>query len=153
MWGTTLVGKRVEVTKECHVLSLLHSPRIACLAGSALESDLLSVAISVPLVALCPGDRVDSTGAEPTGPEAAAIAHREWLLRVAKAGLMGVQPHCCQKCMPCRLWRKCPMHWTSSGSLEPCSVPRLTSHHHQGVCAYPDLRPAMTVLIFSTREL
>lgn len=130
MWGTTLVVKRVEVTKECHVLPLLHSPRIACLAGSALESDLLSVAVSVPLVALCPGDRVDTTHAELTGPKGAAIAHREWFLRVAKAALIGVQLLFCQKCMPCRFWRKCPVHWTS-GSLEPCSVPRLTSYHHR----------------------
>lgn len=153
MWGTTLVVKRVEVTKECHVLSLFHSPRVACLAGSALESDLLSVALSVPLVTLCPRDRADTTRAELTGPEAAAIAHREWFSRVAKAVLTGVQLLFCQKCMTCRFWRKFPVHWTSSGSLQPCSVPRLISHHHQGVYAYADPRPAVTVLMFSTREL
>lgn len=69
--------KRVEGAQECDALSLLHSPRIACLAGTALESDLLSVVISVPLVTLCPRDRVDRSRAELTGPEAAAIAHRE----------------------------------------------------------------------------
>lgn len=79
--------KRVEGTKECHTLTLLHSPRIACLAGITLESDFLSVAISVPLVTLCPRDRVDYSHAELTDPEAAAIAHGEWLLRAAKAGL------------------------------------------------------------------
>lgn len=69
--------KRVEGTKECDALSLLHSPRIAWLARTALESDLLSVVISVPWVTLCPGDRVDRSQAELTGPEAAAIAHGE----------------------------------------------------------------------------
>lgn len=69
--------KRVEGTKECDVLSLPHSPRIACLAGIALESDLLSVVISVPLVTLCPRDRVDCSRAELKCPEAVAIAHGE----------------------------------------------------------------------------
>lgn len=69
--------KRVEGAKECNALSLFHSPRIACLSGTALESDLLSVVISVPLVTLCLRDRVDCSWAELTGPEAAAIAHGE----------------------------------------------------------------------------
>lgn len=70
-------AKRVEGTKVWHVLSVLHIPRVACLARIALESDLLSVAISVPLVTVCPGDRVDCTRAKLTGAEVAAIAHRE----------------------------------------------------------------------------
>lgn len=118
MWGTTLVVKRVEVTKECHVLSLLHSPRIACLAGSALESDLLSVAVSVPLVTLCPGDRADTTRAKLTGPEAAAIAHREWFSRVAKAGLTG--------CNSFLVRSACPV---GSGGSALCTGPLLVHYN------------------------
>lgn len=69
--------KRVEGTKECDALSLLPGLRIACLVGTALESDLLSVIISVPLVTVCPRDMVDCSRAGLSGPEAAAIAHGE----------------------------------------------------------------------------
>lgn len=82
--------KRVEGTEECRALSLPPSPRIACLARIALDSGLPSVAISVPSVTLCPGDRVDCTRAGLTGPEAAAVAHREGLWRAATSGLTWV---------------------------------------------------------------